>query len=176
MDILECLGKRYSFRGAYKNTPVPREDLEKIIKAGLAAPSACNRQTTSFIGIDDPKLADSISEMVKQNGFKGQKAPAGVLVLTQKIAAYGDVYCNVQDYSAAIENALLAITGLGYESCWIEGQVRRNDVQENIAKLLNIPKEYEVIAYLPVGYAAEDGKRPDYKPFAERAWFNGFGK
>lgn len=30
---------RRSYRGKYKNQPVPREDLQKILEAGLAAPS-----------------------------------------------------------------------------------------------------------------------------------------
>jgi len=38
MDIFECIQKRYSYRGPYKNVPVPRENLEKILKIGLAAP------------------------------------------------------------------------------------------------------------------------------------------
>jgi nitroreductase len=134
-------------------------------------------QTTSFIGIDDPALVKTITELVKQNGFRGggSPAPAGVCVLAQKLIAYGDTSLYVQDYSAAIENLLLAITGLGYASCWIEGQVKRDGVQDKIAKLLKVPEGYEVIAFLPVGVSEADGKRPEYKAFTERAWFNEFG-
>jgi nitroreductase len=171
MDIFECLQNRYSYRGAYKNTPVPREDLEKILKAGLAAPSGCNKQTTSLIALDDPELLNSITELVKKNGFNGEKPPAGICVLTQKTP--GDVYFNVQDYSAAIENMLLAITALGYTSCWIEGQVTKNaETQEKAAKLLKISAEYTVVAFLPVGVPEKEGKHPSYKSFSERAWFN----
>jgi nitroreductase len=198
MDFFECVEKRYSYRGVFKNIQVPRKDLEKIIKAGIAAPSGCNRQTTSFIGIDDPQLLNSITGIINKNGFKGGCAAAGICVLTQKIPGYtqaaeggvvqsnslrtptegrpADVYFNVQDYSAAIENMLLAITGLGYASCWIEGQVTGSaDVQEKIAKLLNIPKGYSVVAFLPVGIPETEGRRPAYKAFGQRAWFNVFG-
>jgi nitroreductase len=175
MDFFECVEKRYSYRGAFKNIQVPREDLEKIIKAGIAAPSGCNRQTTSFIGIDDPGLLNSITGIINKNGFKGGCAVAGICVLTRKIPGYSDVYFNVQDYSAAIENMLLAVTCLGYASCWIEGQVTGSaEVQEKIAGLLNIPKEYGVVAFLPVGVAENEGKRPSYKAFGERVWFNRF--
>jgi nitroreductase len=78
----------------------------------------------------------------------------------------------VQDYSAAIENMLLAITALGYASCWIEGQITYNsETQEKIAKLLKISSEYAVVGFLPVGVPEKEGKRPVYKPFSERAWF-----
>jgi len=174
MDIFEAIQKRYSYRGSYKSTPVPREDLEKIINAGLAAPSGCNQQTTSLVGLDDQKLLKSIAELVKKNGFGGNvNVPAGICVLTRRVPGYADVYFNVQDYSAAIENMLIAITALGYASCWIEGQVTENiQTQKGIAKLLNIPDEYAVVAFLPVGVPEKEGKRPAYKAFSERAWFN----
>jgi len=177
MDIFEAINKRYSYRGSYKNTPIPRGDLQKILEAGLAAPSGCNTQTTSLIAVDDPDLINSIAGMVKKNGFEGGNPPAGVCVLTQRILCHGSAYYNVQDYSAAIENILLAITALGYASCWIEGQITTSsETQEQMAKLLNIPEGYTVVGFLPVGIPEADGKRPPYKMFSERAWFNAFGK
>ena len=177
MDALEVIKKRHSYRGSYKNTPVPREDLRKILEAGLAAPSGCNKQTTYLIALDDPALINSIVNLVKKNGFKGANPPAGICVLTQPIPAYSNVYFNVQDYSAAIENMLLAITALGYSSCWIEGQVTATtETQQQIAKLLIIPADYSIIGFLPVGAADTEVNRPSYKQFEERAWFNRFGK
>lgn len=177
METFEAIKTRYSYRGSYKNTPIPREDLRKILEAGLAAPSGRNTQTTSLIALDDPDKVSFIAKLVKTNGFRGENPPAGICILTQQIPAYGDVYFNVQDYSAAIENMLLAITALGYASCWIEGQVTKDTgTQEQIAKLLNIPADYTVVGFLPVGVAEAEGKRPDYKAFEERAWFNGFGE
>ena len=177
MDFFEAITKRYSYRGPYKNTPVPREDLKKILEAGLAAPSGCNSQLTSLIAVDDPGLAGSITNLVKKNGFGGENAPAGICVLTREIPSYANKYFNVQDYAAAIENMLLAITALGYASCWIEGQVTESsETQERIVKMLNIPPEYVVVAFLPVGIPEKEGKHPQYKPFPERAWFNGESK
>ena len=173
MDTFECMQKRYSYRGSYLQTPVPRGNLEKIIKAGLAAPSGCNKQTTSIVGIDDPELLISITDLLNKNGFSGKAAPAGICILTQNIPAYENYYFNVQDYSAAIENMLLAITSLGYASCWIEGQVTESqETQKQIAKLLNLPSKYIVIGFLPIGIPAKEGKRPRYKAFSERAWYN----
>ena len=176
MDTFDAIKNRYSYRGLYKTTPVPREDLKKILEAGLAAPSGCNKQTTSFIALDDAGLLKSIFNIVNKTGFKGGSPPAGICVLTQRIPGYDDVYFNVQDYSAAIENILLAITALGYASCWIEGQITASsDTQEKIAKILNIPMGYTVVCFLSVGVPEKEGKRPGYKAFSERAWFNGFG-
>ena len=175
MDIFECIEKRYSYRSSYKNIPVNREDLEKIIKVGISAPSGCNKQTTSFVGIDDPKILGSITGLIKKNGFGGSIPSAGICILTQRIPGYADVYFNVQDYSAAIENMLIAITALGYASCWIEGHITEDiETQKQIAGLLNIPKKYCVIGFLPIGVPETDGKHPQYKTFSERAWYNIF--
>jgi nitroreductase len=175
MNILECIQKRYSYRGSYKNVPVSREDLEIIIKAGLSAPSGCNKQTTSLVGLDDPEILNSITGLIKKNGFGGSIPPAGICILTQKIPGYADVYFYIQDYAAAIENMLIAITALGYASCWIEGHITENiETQKQIAKILNIPEKYIVVGFLPVGLPENDGKRPKYKSFSERAWYNIF--
>ena len=176
MDVFECIQKRYTYRGAYLDTPVPREHLEKIIKAGLAAPSGNNRQTTSLIGIDDRRICNAIIELVQKNGFRGKAPPAGICVLTQPIPVIGNICLNIQDYAAAMENMLLAITALGYISCWIEGRIIQSaETQMQIAKFLNIPDEYTVVGFLPIGVPESEGKRPQYKPFHERAWFNNYG-
>jgi nitroreductase len=155
------------------DTPVPRENLEKIVKAGLAAPSGCNKQTTSLVGLDDPQILDAITGLIKKNGSGGKTPPAGICVLTQQIPGYANVYFNIQDYAAAIENMLIAITALGYASCWLEGQVTANvETQKQMAKILHIPEKYIVVGFLPVGVPEREDKRPLYKPLSERAWYN----
>ena len=54
MSVIDIIKKRHSYRGKFKSIPVPREDLVTIMEAGLAAPSGCNKQTTSLIAVDDP--------------------------------------------------------------------------------------------------------------------------
>ena len=175
MNTLQALSVRVSYRGKYKSTPVPREDLTKIMQAGLDAPSGCNKQTTSLIAVDDPKLLKKLNEVIEPK--LADTAPAMICVLTQKIIAYRDRCFNVQDYSAAIENMLLAITELGYHSCWIEGHITDEDkIGRKMADILSVPKDYELVCYLPVGVADEEEKRVRKKAFGERAWFNGFGK
>ncbi len=56
MDAIEAILNRHSYRGRYRPEPVPREDLVTILRAGLAAPSGCNKQTVSLIAVDDPDL------------------------------------------------------------------------------------------------------------------------
>ena len=175
MDIFHSIHERCSYRGKYLSDPVPREHLTAIIQAGMDAPSGCNKQTTSFIAVDDPAVLKKLHGVI--NPPLGDTAPAMVCVLTRPIVAYRDRIFNVQDYSAAIENMLLAITALGYASCWVEGHVTDTDrIGDQMAAILGVPEEYSLIAYLPVGIPAEEPKRPRKRPFEQRAWFNGFMK
>lgn len=175
MNVLETIKSRHSYRGKYKPTPVPREDLIKIMEAGLAAPSGCNKQTTSLIAVDDPAVLAQLRGVI--NPPVGETAPAVICVLTRRIIAYRDRCFAVQDYSAAIENMLLACVALGYQSCWYEGHITDKDrIGYKMAKILQVPDEYELVCFLPVGIAEGVPGEPKKMSFEERAWFNGFDK
>ena len=175
MNVLEAINSRHSYRGKYKPEAVPREDLITIMKAGLSAPSGCNKQTTSIICVDDPDVLKRIHAEIDPP--VAETAPALICVLTQRIFAYRDKCYSVQDYSAAIENMLLIIVELGYQSCWYEGHITDEDrIGDRIAKILDVPDDYELICILPVGKAIDEPVLPKKKAFEERAWFNRFGK
>ncbi len=175
MDTMKTIAQRHSYRGKYMSDPVPRADLVKILEAGLAAPSGCNKQTTSLIAVDDPQVLAQLHSVITPP--IGETAPAMICVLTERIVAYRDRCFATQDYAAAIENMLLAITALGYESVWVEGHITDQDqIGRKMADILGVPQDMELVCFLPVGRAAEDVKAPVKKAFGERAWFNGFGK
>ena len=175
MSIIDTISNRHSYRGKYKSTPVPREDLITIMKAGLDAPSGCNKQTTSLIAVDDKEVMARLHSVIDPP--VGETAPAMICVLTRRINAYRDKCYAVQDYSAAIENMLLAITELGYQSCWYEGHITDEDrIGYKMAQILGVPDEYELICFLPVGIAESEPVPPKKLVFSERAWFNSFGK
>ena len=143
------------------------------MQAGLDAPSGCNKQTTSLIAIDDPDVLHRIQAVIDPP--VGETAPAAICVLTQRINAYRDRCFAVQDYSAAIQNMLLAIIELDYQSCWYEGHITDEDgINKKMATILNVPDDYEIVCFLPVGIAESEPLVPKKKAFEERAWFNGF--
>ena len=173
--LAEQMMIRRSYRGKYKPDRVPREDLKAILEAGLAAPSGCNKQTTSLIAVDDPEILKQINEVIDPPVC--ETAPAMICVLSQRINAFRDRCFATQDYSAAIENMLLAISALGYGSCWFEGHITDEDrICDRIAEILNVPEGYELVCILPVGKMESAPNAPKKKAFEERAWFNGFRK
>ena len=175
MNTLEAIAARKSYRGKYLPTVVPREHLKTILEAGYHAPSGCNKQTTSFIAVDDPDLMAKLHSVIDPP--VGETAPAMICVLTRKIIAYRDRTFYIHDYSAAIENMLLAIVELGYASCWYEGHITDVDrIGYQMQKILGVPDEYELVCFLPVGIPAEETKPVKKHPFEDRAWLNGFQK
>ncbi|MBR3764249.1 MAG: nitroreductase family protein [Clostridia bacterium] len=175
MNTLDAIIARRSYRGKYDSTPVPREHLQLIMEAGLRAPSGCNKQTTSLIAVDDPDLLRRLHAVIQPP--IGETAPAMICVLTRPIIAYRDRTFFVQDYSAAIQNMLLAIADLGYDSCWIEGHVTDTDrIGDQMAQILGVPEEYQLVCFLPVGKALEEVRPPKKLPFESRCSFNGFSQ
>ncbi|MHC4257122.1 MAG: nitroreductase family protein [Planctomycetota bacterium] len=158
MDLFEAINKRHCYRGAFTDAGVSREDLEKIVQAGLAAPSGKNCQTTRFVTVDDAKLLEQIGQMHPANkamheGFEFQ----------------------VEDCAAAVENMLLAITALGYASVWIDGWLRPGNRNKTIGTLLGVPENKIVRILLPIGVPAREVRGPEKMEFSERAWFNQYG-
>lgn len=176
MNLTDVILSRHCYRGKYQPVPVPRETLHRIVEAGLSAPSGCNKQTTTIIAVDDPAMLEQLYAAIGRP-YEGT-APAMICVVTQKLMAYGTRTFYIQDYSAAIENLLLSIVAEGYQSCWYEGDITGEDSEKGskMAEILGLPKGHFVVCYLPVGIAADEVTARQKKPFAERAWLNGYGK
>ena len=100
MDIFEAIEKRHSYRFGYKDQAVPREDLVRIVQAGIQAPSGCNAQTTSFVIVDEPELIAKINVVMNKRVIGEAKA---IIVC---VASHPDVYhgmsFGVEDCAAAV--------------------------------------------------------------------------
>ena len=139
MNTFEAIYARHSYRGGFLPDPVPRKDLEHIMKAGLAAPSGCNKQTVYLVAIDDASVLAQVRACIDPP-LKRENAPAAICVLTKRVYAYRNKCFAVQDYSAAIQNMLLAIQALGYASCWYEGHITDDDrLCDRMAQVLGVP-------------------------------------
>lgn len=175
MELFETIKKRHSYRGEYKDILVPRPDLEKIVQAGLDAPSGKNIQTTEFVIVDDPSLVAKIAVMHAANKAVQQAKSFVVCICdVHPEAVYEGYSFQVEDCAAAVENMLLAITALGYASVWVDGWLRVEGRAVAIGNLLGLPQSKRIQIILPIGIPCQDYKQPAKKPFAQRAWYNGY--
>ena len=173
MDLFEAIKERYSYRGDFQEKPVPRQDLRKIVQAGLDAPSGCNAQTTRFVIVDDADLLARIGAMEGANpALRGARALIACFVDRRPEAVYGENHFQIEDCAAAVENMLLAVTALGYATVWIDGWLRNKGRAEALGELLGAPDDRIVRVILPLGVPAEAGPRKEKLPFGQRAWLN----
>lgn len=149
---METIFKRRSIR-KYTSESVPKKIIEKLIKAGMSAPSAGNEQPWHFVVITERDKLDTIAGM-RPHAEMLKQAPVAILIC-------GDLTLEkhkgfwVQDCSAATENILLAATAKGLGSVWL-GVYPREDRVEGIRKLFNIPQHIVPLSLLPIGYPAEE--------------------
>ena len=164
-EVLKALTERRSVK-KYKDTPVPRELIEKIAEAGTFAPSGMNKQASIIIAVTNKELRDRLSKLnaefrgVDTDPFYG--APAVLVVLYDK-----SVHTGIYDGSLVMQNLMLAADSLGLGSCWIHRakEVFENPEGKEILKDLGISGDYEGVGNCIVGYI--DGDYPAKKPRKE---------
>ncbi|MCK4341928.1 MAG: nitroreductase family protein [Phycisphaerae bacterium] len=176
MDVFEAIAKRHSYRGPFKDQPVPRADLQRIVQAGLQAPSGKNAQTTTFVIVDEAELVRKIGSLHASNKAVQQaQALIACIVDTRPEPVHEGHDFQIEDCAAAVENMLLAVTALGYATVWIDGWLRVQDRAEKITNLLGLPAGKVIRVLLPLGVPEETWPRKEKQPFEARAWFNRYG-
>lgn len=151
MEVQEALLNRRSIR-KYKDHKINKEDIDKILKAAMYAPSAMNTQAWHFILIDDKNvLIETIksipyAEMLKQSA-------AAILVCGDSAIEKNESWL-LQNCSAAIQNILLSAHGLGMGSCWIAIH-GMEDVYKNIKVQFNLPENIVPVSLISLGYPDE---------------------
>ncbi len=170
MEFFETIKKRHTYRGKFKDTEIPTEDLNEILDAGIKAPSGLNSQSTSFLVLTDKNARAKINHILGKETTA--TAPVIILVLTSPAPTSNGISFELEDYGAATENLLLAITAKGYASVWMDGVLKFNDKAARIREEFNIPESLNIRAVLPVGVPENETKQKEKKPFSERVFFD----
>ena len=141
-ETIKMILERSSSR-KFKPEHIPKEDVELIVKAGLKAPSAMNRQTPRFIIVRNEELRNRLSRMnakvMNSDSDPFYGAPDVVVVLADK---HGKPE---QDGPIAVENMLLAAYSMGYGSCWINRCKEMFETEEGKSILADLGIEEELI-------------------------------
>ena len=172
MDVFEAIARRHSYRDEFLDRALPREDLIKIVQAGLQSPSGRNAQTTVFVIVDNPELVQKIGAMHAMKAMRQAKAMIVCIVDSNPEPVYEGYSFQIEDCSVAVENMLLAITAFGYASVWIDGWLRVEGRAKKIADLLGVPETKLVRVLLPIGVPEKLRAPKEKKSFEERVWFN----
>ena len=153
-SALDVIMTRTSIR-SFTGDPVTQDQLETILKAGMAAPSAINLQPWKFVVMTDK---DKIAGTFGNN-------PRGADMFTKAgavIVVCGDTSSMFwfEDCSAAAENILLAAHALNLGAVWTAGYPAQDRVKP-VSEALNLPENIVPLCIIPVGVPAEDPQPKD---------------
>jgi len=157
MDVIEAIISRRSIR-KYTGESVTDKQVETLLKAGMYAPSAVNKQPWHFIVFRDRKVIEEIIK-IHPNGRMLENSDVAILVCwdenLQHDVGYGPVDC-----SAATQNILLAAHGTGLGAVWVGIYPRENRIK-GIHKLFKLPEHIKPFSIISVGHPAEKKELPD---------------
>lgn len=151
MDTLLAIQTRRSVR-KYTDRHIDEEQLDAILKAAMAAPSAGNAQPWRFVVVDDKKLLSAIASLSPYAGMAASAPMAILLCGDQSAEKYPGFWA--QDCAAAMQNMLLAAhaMGLGAVWCGIHPDAKR---EADFAKTFNLPKEVYAFGVMVLGHPAD---------------------
>ena len=159
--MYEDLLTRRSVR-KYSDRPVEDEKLDKVLTAGLYAPTGMNNQAPVMVAVRDKETRDKLSRMnaavMGASGDPFYGAPCVIVVLSDP-----ERMTWVEDGSLVLGNLMNAAHSLGLGSCWIHRAKECFDTPEGKALLRawGVPENYRGVGNCILGYAAE---APEAKP------------
>lgn len=156
METLDAIFNRRSIRHYIPGKITPA-DLETILRAGMYAPSAVNKQPWHFVVIRERETMQQIMEFHPYASMLKQ-ADTAILVCwdanLQHDEGYGPVDC-----SAATENMLLAAHSLGIGSVWV-GIYPRQPRMDAMHDLFSLPSNIHAFSLISLGYPGEKKSMP----------------
>lgn len=151
--VLENIATRASVR-AFKRDAIPDDLIQKLLKAGMAAPTALNAQPWHFIVIHDQGQLSSLSVASPYTGLLAD-APLAIAVcgdITKKAPGDEGIYWS-QDACAATENILLAAHAMGLGATWT-GSYPIEARYKLAQKVLSLPDNLIPVSIIAIGYPA----------------------
>lgn len=147
MDVLNAIHTRRSVR-RFTATDVTEGQIERLLRAAMAAPSAMNEQPWRFVVIRDAEMREKLSAISPYAGPVG-RAPVAIAVLAHPTSEKASDRWTM-DCAAATENLLLAAHANGLGTCWI-GVHPEADRESAVADLLGVPDDMRVLCLVAVG-------------------------
>lgn len=160
--VLKNIMTRTSIR-AFTDQAVEESKVEALLRAGMAAPTAVNKQPWAFVVVREREQLDRLRE-AQPNARMLATAQLAIVVcgdMEKALEGAAQSYW-VQDTSAATENILLAAHALGLGAVWT-GVYPNADRVAAVSEALGLPSQIIPLNVIPIGY-------PDQSPEPKDKW------
>jgi nitroreductase len=159
--ILDIIRRRRTIR-KYTEQDVSDDQIHTLLTAGMSAPSMFNRRPWHFVVIRDPATRATIADSLRLN-----RNLTGAPVLIGVLADVGRSPTWRLDLSGAVQNILLAATGLGLGTAWINAidVTLSDEASHALYETLSIPEHFQLFAFINVGYPAEERPAHEATPY-----------
>ena len=168
-ETIKTIHQRKSVRN-YTDQEVTKEQLETLVRAGMAAPTAINTQPWQFVVVTDKNLK---SEYAKGNMQEAMiNKCSAMIVVCCDMSLENDRAKNFwqQDCAAATENILLAAESMGLGTVWT-GVFPVEERVKTVSASFGLPENVTPFCVILVGYPdGSDQPKDKYKP--ERIHWN----
>ena len=134
---------------SFAGQKVETEKIELLMKAAMAAPSACNQQPWEFVVVTDPAILKKLSECSPYAGCLRQ-APLGIVVCMRTEGLRAPEYAQI-DASAATENILLEAVHLGLGAVWL-GIAPAPERMDAVRQVIDAPETIQPFGLVACGY------------------------
>lgn len=160
MEMMDTILKRRSVR-RYTGEPIPEGKLDKIISAGLAAPTSRDLKPCEFYVVTNKDVLRELAGAKAAGGAFLKDAAAAIAVFADENRA--DTW--IEDSSIALSYMNLMATELGVGSCWVQIHLRKgadgSDAEANCRRILSVPDNYRIVGILSLGIPAGEVKPHD---------------
>lgn len=162
-NTIKTILERKSVR-SFENKDLSKEQLELILMAGMAAPSARNLQPWTFIVVTDRLTLNNLADRLPYAKMLHEVSVALVVCGVPENAGDSPEGYWVQDCSAATQNILLAVESMGLGAVWT-GVYPRAERVDVVREVLSIPKTVFPLNVIPIGYPKGENRPKDkFKP------------
>lgn len=155
MELIEIMRHRRSIR-KYADEAVPEEKLEKILQAGLLAPTSMGKRPWEFYVVKDKDTLERLSRAK----VHGAALLAGC---DTAIAVFADSDLSdawIEDSSIALAYMDLMATEQGVGSCWVQMRMRKDDdggdAEQNVRDILGVDLPWRMVGIMALGMPDEE--------------------
>lgn len=156
--VIETIMTRRSVRN-YKQEPVCREQMAKILECGMYAPSAMNMQPWAVRVVDAPDFIEGVTNIALEQNPQ-LKEQEGFRNLFRNAPTVAFIACPVESYSGEFdcgllsENMMLAAWSMGIGSCCLGSvvPVMNSEAAKPYMERLQLPEEYKLMLAIAFGY------------------------